>query len=96
MRLSAAEVEAITRLAARHFGAGCEVRLFGSRVDNARRGGDIDLHVVPAAPVLASLDREPDFLVALKEAIGDQRIDLAVQSPGAPDRAIDALARETG
>ncbi len=39
MRLSAQHVAAIKRLAAEQFGAGVQVRLFGSRVDDTARGG---------------------------------------------------------
>jgi hypothetical protein len=43
MRLN--EYASIKRCAQRHFGPNCAVRLFGSRADDARCGGDIDLHV---------------------------------------------------
>lgn len=46
MRLTGTERDAIRACAERVFGPACVVRLFGSRVDDARRGGDIDLHVV--------------------------------------------------
>ena len=45
MRLSAFEREQIVLAARRHYGAGCRVVLFGSRVDDQARGGDIDLMI---------------------------------------------------
>ena len=44
MRLTSAEVSAIKAAARSAFGDTAVVRLFGSRVDDGARGGDIDLH----------------------------------------------------
>ena len=43
MRLSSETRQIIKREAADLLGADCEVRLFGSRLDDDQRGGDIDL-----------------------------------------------------
>ncbi|MDD5330653.1 MAG: hypothetical protein PHX38_11635 [Sulfuricella sp.] len=47
MRLSPAEASIIRQAVAESFGSGARVRLFGSRVDDAGRGGDVDLYVEP-------------------------------------------------
>lgn len=56
----------------------CQIWLFGSRTDDAKKGGDMDLLVV--APTEAERGRlmrlEMSFLVQLKEQIGEQKIDL--------------------
>lgn len=96
MRLSAAEVEAIRACAARHFGSDAVVRVFGSRVDETRRGGDIDLHVETGPERAPTVAQELAFLVELKDRIGEQRIDLVVRRFGQPARAIDAVARRDG
>ena len=48
MRLTEFEVQAIKQSAREVFGAGVGVALFGSRVDDAQRGGDIDLYIKTA------------------------------------------------
>lgn len=45
MRLSTDQVEAIKQETEHFFGAKAEVWLFGSRVDDTAKGGDIDLYV---------------------------------------------------
>lgn len=54
-----------------------EIYLFGSRVDNSKKGGDIDLYLIPKN--LNNLGyRKIDFLIYLKKAIGEQKIDVVI------------------
>lgn len=66
--------------------------LFGSRVDDAARGGDIDLLCEVSAADLSSFQLEKHrFLAAIKSRVGDQKIDLIFATP---DRiASDAFLR---
>lgn len=50
MRLTPLQIKCIKQVAADVLGDQARLMLFGSRVDDTRRGGDIDLYV--AAPVL--------------------------------------------
>ena len=45
MRLTQGEIDIIVRIAREIYGWGVEVFLFGSRTDDSKRGGDIDLLV---------------------------------------------------
>ncbi|MGD7036928.1 nucleotidyltransferase domain-containing protein [Methylotuvimicrobium buryatense] len=45
MRLSPMQKQAICESALRYFGKEVQVWLFGSRVDDTRKGGDIDLYI---------------------------------------------------
>ncbi|MDT8440010.1 MAG: nucleotidyltransferase domain-containing protein, partial [Wenzhouxiangellaceae bacterium] len=53
MRLTNNQIQAIKTAAAEIFGDEAEVWLFGSRIDDDKRGGDIDLYVE-----LPAMDRE--------------------------------------
>jgi len=74
------------------FGQG-EIRLFGSRVDDARGGGDIDLYVTPDDRANLA-ERRITFLARLKRRIGEQKIDLVIASR--TPRPIDRVAHEQG
>ena len=92
MRLSEAEVGAILNCARQTFGRNCVVRLFGSRVDDLRRGGDIDLHIV----ALATIQNNILSSLVLQAVIGEQKIDVIARPPDFTLRPIDQIALRTG
>jgi predicted nucleotidyltransferase len=96
MRLTDVEHVEIVALARRRFGQHAIVRLFGSRTDDQRIGGDIDLHIQAERAELATLTNELEFADELKDRIGDQKIDVIVRRPNYNPRGIDELAVRTG
>jgi len=77
-------------------GEGSQVWLFGSRVDDRRRGGDIDLLVRPAqAARTPDLRRKVRFLGKLEKSLGERRIDVLIKTIG-DRRPIFRSAYETG
>ncbi|PWG61451.1 hypothetical protein DEM34_16260 [Spiribacter halobius] len=87
MRLSQPEQDAIIDLARKHFGDSAEVWLFGSRVDNERRGGDIDLYVETDRDDI--LRARAAFKAALARKLGEQQIDLIVRPRQRPPTAFE-------
>ena len=76
MRLTDSDKKAIKETFFEIFEDG-KIYLFGSRVDDTKRGGDIDLYISPSSKTrLAS--KKIDFLVALKQKIGEQKIDVVI------------------
>ena len=75
MRLSKSTAKTLLRLSQKHFGVDAELRLFGSRVNDDVRGGDIDVHVI--APN-STIKDELAFLADTDAEIGE-RVDLRVQ-----------------
>lgn len=95
MRLEPEEVRAI-KAAARHaFGRDATVRLFGSRADDERKGGDIDLHV-EVAPDVDAWGAKCRFEDNLFARIEEQRVDVVVRKRGEPARGIDLIAYRDG
>ncbi|MFN7641335.1 MAG: nucleotidyltransferase domain-containing protein [bacterium] len=98
MRLTPRQIESLKRTAAEVFGAQARISLFGSRVDDQRRGGDIDLYVSGAQLSLEDqVDAKLRFLVKAKQELGDQRIDLVFAPLGGQAvLPIHRMAEETG
>ena len=80
MRLSQFEIEAIHSIAKKYFGSDAQVFLFGSRVDDDKKGGDIDLFISTNEMDLLTLEIKIQFLADLKSQIGDQKIDVVFDS----------------
>ena len=98
MRLTEHEAAAIRRAVIANFGADAEVKLFGSRADDSKRGGDIDLFIETDIEDRQEIfKRELSLLGALYAAIGEQKIDLVVKPRGdGIDLPIHQVARELG
>lgn len=91
MRLDEQQTRIIKTIVAREFEPEARIWLFGSRRDDTRRGGDIDLYVETRRPELL---RELRCRIGIEEAI-DLAVDLIVASPG-DDRPIARIAKEEG
>ena len=97
MRLSEKQVAQIKSAAADVFGADAQVWLFGSRVNDQRRGGDIDLYVeLPADMDEQEAVLQTRFWTRLQRDLGEQRIDIVTHVTGTTMRPIDQQARATG
>lgn len=74
----------------------CVVTLFGSRTDDAKRGGDIDLHVAVGHLKPVDLLTEIRCKLELEEALDEQEVDLIVRPAGSPPQPFDTLVRANG
>lgn len=92
MRLSTAQQQSILRAARQNFGGDAKVWLFGSRVDDARRGGDVDLYVEADGPNtwLSALRCK----IAIEEEL-DLHVDLVVNDR-VSDKPIYKIAKDKG
>jgi len=92
MRLTQTQHQCILQATHQNFGDDANVWLFGSRVDDTRRGGDIDLYVETAqASTLLSVLR---CKIALEESL-DLPVDLVVKEPG-KNKPIYQIAKKQG
>jgi len=95
MRLTSKEQKMILHIANRFFGSKTQVILFGSRVNDHIRGGDIDLLILPNKPLDNTYEKKLAFSAALKNEIGDQKIDVILASRADP-RPVVQQALTTG
>jgi len=92
LRLTESEVFVILNAFKEVFGVG-SVYLFGSRVDDTKRGGDIDLYL-KLENRSNIYGKKIQFLSILHEKLGDQKIDAIVS--GDENRLIEKEATEKG
>ncbi len=98
MRLSKEQIHIIQEDARSIFGEGVKVRLFGSRLDNTQRGGDIDLLVecYEPIPIRDRLKKTLALTARLQMELGDQPIDVLVIDPTTELKQIHKIALKTG
>ncbi|MBK1614715.1 hypothetical protein CKO44_14670 [Rubrivivax gelatinosus] len=96
MRLSEDQRRLIRDTVAAALGPQARVRLFGSRIDDSRRGGDIDLLVEVPAPLPDRLRRELELGARLELLLGGRRIDLLLLDPATPRQPVHEAALAQG
>ncbi len=74
MRLSPQIAEKLVSLAKENFGEDCKLYLFGSRVDDSKKGGDIDLLLLTDEKI--KLKEKWAIKRKIYDLIGEQKIDL--------------------
>jgi len=94
MRLNEKSAATIKEAAKTYFDENTRVYLFGSRADDSKKGGDIDLYV--ETEVSGNLlKRKLRMLAMLHKVLGEQKIDIVVKRAGSK-RYIDEIAQNEG
>jgi predicted nucleotidyltransferase len=70
MRLQHSQIDSITSIVTRYAGNGCRIFLFGSRINDSARGGDVDLFV-----------ESPNAIPRIQQARLKMEIELAIRLP---------------
>ena len=96
MRLTPHQRQVLTQTARDCFDPAVQVRLFGSRADDARKGGDIDLLIETQLQDPAQIARaHTQFLTRVYMALGEQKIDVLIDYPNCQSQApIYQVARQ--
>ena len=92
MRLTPAQIETIKSTAQAVLGEGVQVTLFGSRVDDTLKGGDVDLFVETEQPI--ELMQKIRCKVTLQDQL-DLPVDLIVK-PYGDQSPIAMIAKNEG
>jgi predicted nucleotidyltransferase len=98
MRLTEQQRAVIRTTVAKIFGPNAKVWLFGSRVDDRQRGGDIDLFIKTDLTDVEAITRaEIALLTQLYRQLGEQKIDVLLDYPSQKIKPpIFAIAEQQG
>jgi predicted nucleotidyltransferase len=96
MRLTTDQVDAIKQTAKAVLGEGARVVLFGSRADDSKTGGDIDLLFETDARVANRTATIGALYVALIRQLGDRKIDVLLKDADTLPAPVLRIARQTG
>ncbi len=96
MRLTAQQQATIKDGVRSLFSSPVEVFLFGSRVDDTAKGGDIDLLIVLPEPVENHALTVARVSARLSILLGGRKVDVLLQYPGALQQPIHRVAMQQG
>jgi predicted nucleotidyltransferase len=96
MRLTQRQQRVINDAAAKTFGPDAKVILFGSRLDDQKRGGDIDLLVECPAPVENAGMAAARMAAKIQMQLGERKVDVLYTWPGFPASAVHQAALAQG
>lgn len=81
MRLSTQQIQVIKQTTREIFGPEAKVSLFGSRLNDQLRGGDIDLLVALPSPCHNATEKALRLTARLQLRLGDQPFDVLIVDP---------------
>lgn len=96
MRLTQTQISAIRAIVLEQAGEEATVRLFGSRLDDAAKGGDVDLlvevphSVADPAPLAARIARR------ISRTMAGRKVDVVLAAPNLLSLPIHDIARRQG
>ena len=95
MRITSFQHKSIVDVITGVFGNSVRIMLFGSRVDDSARGGDIDLLVITDTPDRNLVTKKIKALARLSLRLGEQKIDMILTDMKNDNRLIvkEALSK---
>jgi predicted nucleotidyltransferase len=96
VRLNPSHADLIVRTARQLLGPAVQVTLFGSRVQDHLRGGDVDLLVEVAHAVDTPAVLSARLASRLSRAMDGRKVDVVLKAPNLQAQAIHHIAKQTG
>ena len=96
MRLTIEQIAIIKQKTAQIFGDDTRVYLFGSRIDDDAKGGDIDLFVESDKEIENPVSKTIQLNGALQQQLGMQKMDIIFHAPPYDWKAIHTQAKDQG
>lgn len=96
MRLTKQQKQIVASVVTSIIGEQVKVKLFGSRLDDNKKGGDIDLLVITSGQI-----KNPAWVIAKIQAslimrLGERKIDVLLKAPNLQQNLIHEMADQEG
>jgi predicted nucleotidyltransferase len=96
MRLTSLQRDLLKEQIVRELGEGCQMLLFGSRVDDTARGGDVDLLVRSPRSLQRKVWLEALLAARAERALDGRRVDVLLLDPATTLQSVHVNALKTG
>ena len=96
MRLTPTQIDTIHSTTQAVLGEGAKLTLFGSRVDDQARGGDVDLMIEVSKALAEPSVMSAHFASRLSRAFEGRHVDVLLKAPNLQEQAIHRVAEKTG
>jgi predicted nucleotidyltransferase len=96
MRLTQSQVQIIKQVVTMQAGEGAQVTLFGSRVDDDKKGGDVDLLVTLSDEVDHPAELSAKISARLMRLFQGRKVDILLSAPNLKTLPIHSVATYKG
>jgi predicted nucleotidyltransferase len=96
MRLTPAQIDAIKSTATAVLGEGAQVTLFGSRVNDTAKGGDVDLMIEVMQDLADPAVMSARIASKVSRAMHGRRVDVLLKAPNLLEQPIHRIAAHQG
>lgn len=96
MRLNTKQLKIIHQQVRELLGDSVRIWLFGSRINDNARGGDIDLYLETDKPLANRASTAARLAGKLQRTLGDQHIDIILADPNTQPQPIHQIVRQEG
>lgn len=96
MRLKPQDIAALRKAIGSIAPEAAAIRLFGSRLDDGARGGDVDLMIDFDHPIEHPAVLSASLAVRASRAIGGRNVDVVLRAPNLAQTAIHRIALQSG
>ena len=96
MRLSPEHIQNIKSTAHAVLGEGVRIVLFGSRVDDQAKGGDVDLLIEVQQPLAEPALMSARIASRISRAMHGRKVDVLLKAPNLHEQAIHQIAARQG
>lgn len=96
MRLSPESIAVIVQTVKAQLGEEAQVRLFGSRLDDSAKGGDIDLHITVGKALPNWVWEGTQLAAKLERLLEGRKVDVRLIDASQTAQAIDHIALKEG